>query len=183
MSPCTVQECSNRNEAHCIPPTEKTWWTRRLDIGFLSLYVWVPSLRSQRQGKLLVKNDLHASVFKQCVTLSTQTLGKLCSFEEGKASPESVISGLYLSRTVLILRCETSRFAPQDLRFSNRSVCFPALSAAWKHIPMLYRECPWGNRLHDCVWGCWLPYYAYPEEVTFIWKWVGLQHMGASCFL
>ena len=42
----------------------------------LSLWDWRPSLQSHRQMKLLLKNDFQASVFKQCMTLSTQNAGK-----------------------------------------------------------------------------------------------------------
>ena len=66
-------------------------------------------------------------------------------------------------------RCEEVRLqvCSKDLTSRVRAVCFPTLSGAWKHIPMPYRECPWGNRLWQCVWKCWLPSCGYPEEVTF----------------
>lgn len=35
------------------------------------------SLLSQSQGKLRLKNELQANVFRQCVTLSTQYIGKV----------------------------------------------------------------------------------------------------------
>lgn len=72
-------------------------------------------------------------------------------------------------RTVLILRCETSVLS-QGPEIQRQSVCFlPFLQL--ENIPVLCRECPWGNRLCNCVWECWLPYCAYPEAVMFIWKW------------
>ena len=40
-------------------------------------------------------------------------------------------------------------------------MCFPVLSAPWKHIPRSYWDCPWGSRLWECVWERWVPYCVY----------------------
>ena len=62
--------------SHWISPTEKTWWNRCLDVG-LPFPVSVGALLLvNRDGKLVLKNDLQASLFKQSVTLSTQNAGK-----------------------------------------------------------------------------------------------------------
>ena len=48
------------------------WWIGCLDGGLLSLWVLGPSLCSHHQGKLLPKNDLQASLFKQYVSKHTE---------------------------------------------------------------------------------------------------------------
>ena len=48
-----------------------------------------------------------------------------------------------------------------------QAVCFPVLTAPWKHIPTSYWGCPWGIRLQECVWESWLPYCGHPDEVAF----------------
>ena len=53
-----------------------------------SMGVWRPSLWPHHQGELL-PNMTSKEAFLH------RTLGKLCSFKEGKASTESVFSGLY----------------------------------------------------------------------------------------
>ena len=61
----------------------------------LSLWVQGASIRSHCQGKFLLKNN-SKQVFWTSEWLSAhRMLGKLCSFEEGKASTESEFSGLY----------------------------------------------------------------------------------------
>ena len=67
---------------------------------FANLVMWGPSLWSQPQGKLRVKNDLQASAFKQCEMLSTHLLVNLSSFMKGKASTKSVFSGLCIAGAV-----------------------------------------------------------------------------------
>lgn len=66
-------------------------------------------------------------------------LGKLCSFEEGKASIESVFSGLYLSWSVYILRCDISRLV-QRTHLPESGQCFPANFEPCKHIPRSLRN-------------------------------------------
>ena len=61
----------------------------------LSLYIWEPSLWSHLPGKLLLKNDLQASILSKCVILSPQNSGKAMFLEEGKALMETVYSGFY----------------------------------------------------------------------------------------
>ena len=51
-------------------------------------------------------------------------LGKLSSFEEGKASTENVSSGLSLAGTVSLLRCETSGTAPRA-KFQSQGLVSP----------------------------------------------------------
>lgn len=121
-----------------ISPTEKHDGTDVWMMFCLFLWVWWTSLWSNHQGKLLPKNDFQASIFKQYVTLS-RMLGKLCSFEEGKASIESVFSGLYLSGSVYILRCEISRLV-QRTHLPESGQCFPANSEPCKHIPRSLRN-------------------------------------------
>ena len=51
-------------------------------------------------------------------------LGKLSSFEEGKASTENVSSDLSLAGTVSLLRCETSGTAPRA-KFQSQGLVSP----------------------------------------------------------
>ena len=67
----------------------------------------LPGLRTS--GPLPLKNDFQASTGKPCVTLHLQEAGKVIFLKEGKASTESVFSGLYLAATVSLLRYQTSR--------------------------------------------------------------------------
>ena len=65
-----------------------------------SLWVWVPSLWWHSQGKLLLKNDLRASIFKQCVTLSTQNAGKVMLLWWTKGIKKACFLGIYLSASL-----------------------------------------------------------------------------------
>ena len=60
----------------------------------------------------------------------------------------------------------------EDLTSRVRAVCLPALFDPCKHIPIAYSYCSWRSRLWECVWECWVPYSAYPEQMTFHWNWV-----------
>lgn len=40
---------------------------------------------------------------------------------------------------------------PEDLTCRVRAVCFPAVAQAFNHIPTSSQNCPWGNRLQECV--------------------------------
>lgn len=60
----------------------------RTDVWMLiCLSVWMgsgASPLSHRQGKVLLKNDLHASIFKPCVSLCTQNIWKVMFLQEKK---------------------------------------------------------------------------------------------------
>lgn len=131
----------------------------------LSLWVSGPSLCSHCQGKMIVKNDLQANLFMQWLSDHSMQR-KLSSFEEGKALMESVFRLLFIKSSLDAKRWDL-QVCPKDLTLRVRTLCFPILSVAWKHLPMSYWEWPWGNRLWQCVWKCWLPSCGYPEEVTF----------------
>ena len=80
---------------------------------WLSLWLWVSSLGVGSQGPLSLRNDLQAMLTSSVWLSARRRLGKLPSFEEEKASTESVFSGLYLTATVSCLRHQTSRPAPR----------------------------------------------------------------------
>lgn len=63
-----------------------------------SPWVWGPFLWSQPQGKLRLKNDLQASVYKQFEILSTQNAGKAIFLPGGKTSSQSVLFRPLLGR-------------------------------------------------------------------------------------
>ena len=65
------------------------------------------TVRGNCYWKLTSKQEFSSSVWLS----PHMTLRKLCSLKKGKVSTESVLSGLYLSTTVWILRCESSRIA------------------------------------------------------------------------
>ena len=95
---------------------------------------WDPSLQAGPQGALPLKNDLQASAFQQCVTLSMQETGKVYSFKEGKTSTESVFrplscSNCFASKTSDLQACSG------DLNSRVRAMCLPVLSKPCKHIP------------------------------------------------
>ena len=70
--------------------------------------------------------QMHSS----CVT-AHRRLGKLSSLEEGKASIESVLSGLYLAASVLLLRRQTCRPALRaSIAESGPCVCLHSASVA-----------------------------------------------------
>ena len=84
--------------------------------------------------------------FSSSIWLSThKTQRKLCSFEEGKASMESVLMPLSIknSKRWNLWGC------PEDLTSWVMALCFLTLSVTWKHIPALYQVCPWGKRLRE----------------------------------
>ena len=60
-------------------------------------------------------------------------LGKLSSFEEGKASTENVSSGLFLTGIVSLLRCETSRTASRAKFQSQGPVSLGTFQALQTH--------------------------------------------------
>ena len=104
--PARIQEFYIQTWASWISATEKMWWL------LVCHFLWMsgPSLKAHSQDKLLLKNDLLANVFKECMTVSTQNAGKLCYFKEEEASTESVFSSLCLAGTVLLGRCESCSF-------------------------------------------------------------------------
>ena len=101
VSKFTLSICSHRNqefakntEAHWNSATEKTWWIGRVE-GVFAFPVGVGAfLWDHHQGKLLLKNDLQASLFKLMWLSAHRTQRKLCSIEEDKASMESVFRPL-----------------------------------------------------------------------------------------
>lgn len=116
-----------------MSPTEKHDGTDVWMMFCLFLWVWWTSLRSNHQGKLLLKNDFQASIFKQYVTLSTQNAGKAMSIRGRKGiNRECVFRPLYM-RSVYILRCEISRLV-QRTHLPESGQCFPANSEPCKHI-------------------------------------------------
>ena len=55
--------------------------------------MWEPNLGAGCQGQLLLNNDIKASAFQPCVTLSTQETGKAIYLGGRKGRPENVFSG------------------------------------------------------------------------------------------
>ena len=96
-------------------------------------WVWWTSLWSNRQGKLLLKNDFQSSLFKQYVTLSTQNAGKAMFLRERKGINRECVFR-HLSGSIYILRCEISRLV-QRTHLPESGQCFPANSELCKHIP------------------------------------------------
>ena len=69
-------------------------------LACFSRWVCGLTLKSQPQGKLGLKNDLKARLSSSVWISAHKILEKHSSFEEGKASAESVFSGLYRAGTV-----------------------------------------------------------------------------------
>lgn len=72
--------------------------------------------------KMTCKQTVSSNVWLSVLRI----LGKYCFFEEGRVSTESVFSGLYLWRTVLILTREPSSL-PREPNFQSQGSVFPAL--------------------------------------------------------
>lgn len=85
------------------------------------------------------------------VTLRKQNVGKTM-FLQGKKG----ISREWIFSPLSIKNCLDSKMwglqsYPEDLTCRVRAVCFPALAQAFNHIPTSSQNCPWGNRLLECV--------------------------------
>lgn len=72
--------------------------------------------------KMTCKQTVSSNVWLSVLRI----LGKYCFFEEGRVSTESVFSGLYLWRTLLILTREPSSL-PREPNFQSQGSVFPAL--------------------------------------------------------
>lgn len=152
----------------------------------ICLSLWMgsaASLWSHHQGKVLLKNDLHASIFKPCVCLFAHKMfGKLCSFKKRNASTESAFSPLSIRNCLHSKSWDLQSFLG-ILTPRVRAVCFHELFKPCKHFPSIYWDCSWRNRLHECIRVCWAAYCAYLHEVPIQWKlasgWSGEQ---PACF-
>ena len=91
----------------------------------------LPGLRTS--GPLPLKNDFQASTGKPCVTLHLQEAGKVIFLKEGKASTESVFSGLYPAASVWLLRQTSSPAQRASIPESGPcvSLYFPSLANAF----------------------------------------------------
>ena len=140
----------------------------------LSLWVWVPSLWSQAHGKLS-KNELEASPFQQCVSLSTQYAGNDI-FPQGRKG----INRECVFRPLSLRNCLVEGIRPpgcqKGLTSRVRAGCLPALSEPRNPIPRPHGDCPWKSWLWECVWKCWVPFCGHQVKVTFHCK--GAQSKG-----
>ena len=80
-----------------------------------SLGVWKPSLGAGTQGPLPLENDLQASTFQPCVTLSMQKADKAIFLGRRKGIHRDFVFRPLFAASVSLLRCQTSR---PRLRFS-----------------------------------------------------------------
>ena len=131
----------------------------------LSLWVWVPFLRSQAQGKLRLKNDLQASIFQQCVSLSTQYAGKAVFLRGRKGIIRVCVFRPLSSRDCLADKVWDLQACQEALPSRVRAECLPAFSEPCDHIPRLHHDCPWGSWLLECLWECW------GNTVVTLWRW------------
>ena len=74
--------------------------------------MWEPNLGAGPQGQLLLNNDIKASAFQPCVTLSTQETGKAIYLGGRKGRRENVFRAL-LAAGVWLLRGQTTKPAPR----------------------------------------------------------------------
>ena len=76
--------------------TLATWCKEltHLEVTLICLWVWEPNLGAGPQGQLLLNNNIKASTFQPCVTLSTQETGKAIYLGGRKGRWENVFSGL-----------------------------------------------------------------------------------------
>ena len=76
--------------------TLATWCKEltHLEVTLICLWVWEPNLGAGPQGQLLLNNNIKASAFQPCVTLSTQETGKAIYLGGRKGRWENVFSGL-----------------------------------------------------------------------------------------
>ena len=140
MCPHNIQEFSRQSYAHWISPTEKRPTERCLYIGLLFLVSVGPSLQSNHQGKLLLINGLQESIFKQCVTLSTQNPGKAMFLQGRKGiNRECVFRPLSL-RICLYSKIWDLQTCPEDPTSRARAECFPANSEPCNRIPRSHRN-------------------------------------------
>ena len=146
----------------------------------LSLLVWGSSLWSHLQGIFRLKNDLQACALKQRVTHSTQNPAEaLFLWGREDISRELIFSPLS-SRNCLASESLDLKACPEDLTSRVRAVCLPALSNPCKHNSRPYHDCPWGSRLRECVWQCWVPYCGHLFYVILHCQWArGEDLLGA----
>ena len=95
----------------------------------LSLWVWVPSLQSQPQGKLWMKIDLQARAFKQCMTLHTENAGVAVLFWVRKGDNRGCVFRLLTSRNCLASETWDLETFPKDLTTRDRAIWLPAFSS------------------------------------------------------
>lgn len=144
-----------------------------------------PSIWSQPQGKLRLKNDLQARAFRQWVTLPTQNADKAILLQGRKGiNREGVFRPLSTSNC---LASETwdLQVCPEDLTSRIRAVCLPAFLCAEKkkHIPKPLWDWAWGSRLQECVWEWWMPSCGHQVMLTLHWKWAHTKGLRYTLLL
>ena len=70
--------------------------------------MWEPSLGAGPQGPLPLKNDLQASAFQLCMTLSMQEPGKTIFLGRRKGIHRDFVFRPLFAASVSLLRCQTS---------------------------------------------------------------------------
>ena len=99
---------------------------------------------------MLLNNDIKASAFQPCVTLSTQETGKAIYLGGRKGRRENVFSGLSSQ-----LGYGSPEVSPPSLlpgpQFPGQGRVPPTPSEPCKHISRSARHCPWGRRLPECI--------------------------------
>lgn len=71
--------------------------------------MWKPSLGAGTQGPLPLENDLQASTFQPCVTLSMQKADKAIFLGRRKGIHRDFVFRPLFAASVSLLRCQTSR--------------------------------------------------------------------------
>ena len=121
--------------------------------------------------------------FQQCVSLSPLYAGKDIFLWGRKGIKRECVFRPLSGRDCLASNTGDLQTFPEDLIFKSRQ-------CVSRHIPSLVNtffrphcNCPWGSRLQEYVWECWLPYCAHLVEVTFHCKWAWGERFQGSSFL
>ena len=98
---------------------------------------------------MLLNNDIKASAFQPCVTLSTQETGKAIYLGGRKGRRENVFSGLS-SQLGFGSSGQTTKPAPRA-SVPRSGPCAAYTFRPCKHISRSAQHCPWGRKLPECI--------------------------------